>query len=161
MTKTFIIGKLGKPHGLQGYAYVHLNDYLKTYEFKDIGVQMNNQSFTIQEIKSHLKNRHLIKFYKINTIEDIEKKRDNYLHVSFNTMMKMNHRLPWPELLLGERIKNNENLEIFVSSYTVYSSNTLLEITSTSSKSYMIPYVSQNFSFDGKYLYLKENLTFY
>ena len=161
MTKTFIIGKLGKPHGLEGYAYVHLNDYLKKYNFKDIDVQMNNKSFTIEEIKSHLKNRHLIKFYKINTIEDIEKKRDTYIHVSFNTLIKMNQYLPWPELLFGERIKNNENLEIFVSNYTVYNSNTVLEVVSTSSKSYMIPYVSQNFSFDGKYLYLKENLTIY
>ena len=161
MTKTFIIGKLGKPHGLEGYAYVHLNDYLKTYDFKDIDVQIKNESFTIEEIKSHLKNRHLIKLYKINTIEDIEKKRGNYLYVCFKTLMKMNQHLPWPELFLGERIKNNENSEIFVSNYTVYNSNTVLEITSTSSKSYMIPYVPENFSFDGKYLYLKENLTIY
>ena len=161
MTKKFIVGKLGKPHGLKGYAYIHLNEYLKRYDFKDIEIEINKECFSIEELKNHLKDRHLIKLYKINSIEEIKEKRDSYIYLDFNSIIKMKQDLPWPEIFLGERIKNIDNLEIFLSKYKVYNSNTVLELTSNSSKSYMIPYVTQNFKFDGKHLYLNENLAIY
>ena len=161
MTKKFIVGKLGKPHGLKGYAYIHLNEYLKRYDFKDIEIEINKEHFSIEELKNHLKDRHLIKLYKINSIEEIKEKRDSYIYLDFNSIIKMKQDLPWPEIFLGERIKNIDNLEIFLSKYKVYNSNTVLELTSNSSKSYMIPYVTQNFKFDGKHLYLNENLAIY
>jgi len=161
LTKKFIVGKLGKPHGLKGYAYIHLNEYLKRYDFKDIEIEINKECFSIEELKNHLKDRHLIKLYKINSIEEIKEKRDSYIYLDFNSIIQMKHDLPWPEIFLGERIKNIDNLEIFLSKYKVYNSNTVLELTSNSSKSYMIPYVTQNFKFDGKHLYLNENLAIY
>ena len=161
MTKKFIVGKLGKPHGLKGYAYIHLNEYLKRYDFKDIEIEINKESFSIEELKNHLRDRHLIKLYKINSIEQIEEKRDSYIYLDFNSIIKMKQDLPWPEIFLGERIKNIDNLEIFLSRYKVYNSNTVLELTSNSSESYMVPYVTQNFKFDGKHLYLNENLAIY
>ena len=161
MTKKFIVGKLGKPHGLKGYAYIHLNEYLKRYDFKDIEIEINKERFSIEELKNHLRDRHLIKLYKINSIEQIKEKRDSYIYLDFNSIIKMKQDLPWPEIFLGERIKNIDNLEIFLSKYKVYNSNTVLELTSNSSKSYMIPYVTQNFKFDGKHLYLNENLAIY
>ncbi len=161
MTKKFIVGKLGKPHGLKGYAYIHLNEYLKRYDFKDIEIEINKESFSIEELKNHLRDRHLIKLYKINSIEQIKEKRDSYIYLDFNSIIKMKQDLPWPEIFLGERIKNIDNLEIFLSRYKVYNSNTVLELTSNSSESYMVPYVTQNFKFDGKHLYLNENLAIY
>jgi len=161
LTKKFIVGKLGKPHGLKGYAYIHLNEYLKRYDFKDIEIEINKESFSIEELKNHLRDRHLIKLYKINSIEQIEEKRDSYIYLDFNSIIQMKHDLPWPEIFLGERIKNIDNLEVFLSRYKVYNSNTVLELTSNSSKSYMIPYVTKNFKFDGKHLYLNENLDIY
>lgn len=161
MTKKFIVGKLGKPHGLKGYAYIHLNEYLKRYDFKDIEIEINKERFSIEELKNHLKDRHLIKLYKINSIEEIKEKRDSYIYLDFNSIIKMKQDLPWPEIFLGERIKNIDNLEIFLSRYKVYNSNTVLELTSNSSESYMVPYVTQNFKFDGKHLYLNENLAIY
>ena len=74
MTKKFIVGKLGKPHGLKGYAYIHLNEYLKRYDFKDIEIEINKECFSIEKLKNHLKDRHLIKLYKINSIEEIKEK---------------------------------------------------------------------------------------
>ena len=161
MTKKFIVGKLGKPHGLKGYAYIHLNEYLKRYDFKDIEIEINKERFSIEELKNHLRDRHLIKLYKINSIEQIKEKRDSYIYLDFNSIIQMKHDLPWPEIFLGERIKNIDNLEIFLSKYKVYNSNTVLELTSNSSESYMVPYVTQNFKFDGKHLYLNENLAIY
>ena len=161
MTKKFIVGKLGKPHGLKGYAYIHLNEYLKRYDFKDIEIEINKECFSIEELKNHLRDRHLIKLYKINSIEQIKEKRDSYIYLDFNSIIKMKQDLPWPEIFLGERIKNIDNLEIFLSKYKVYNSNTVLELTSNSSESYMVPYVTQNFKFDGKHLYLNENLAIY
>ena len=161
MTKKFIVGKLGKPHGLKGYAYIHLNEYLKRYDFKDIEIEINKESFSIEELKNHLRDRHLIKLYKINSIEQIKEKRDSYIYLDFNSIIKMKQDLPWPEIFLGERIKNIDNLEVFLSRYKVYNSNTVLELTSNSSESYMVPYVTQNFKFDGKHLYLNENLAIY
>tara|TARA_Y100001968_G_C19387890_1_gene733899 strand:- start:185 stop:670 length:486 start_codon:yes stop_codon:yes gene_type:complete len=161
LTKKFIVGKLGKPHGLKGYAYIHLNEYLKRYDFKDIEIEINKESFSIEELKNHLRDRHLIKLYKINSIEQIKEKRDSYIYLDFNSIIKMKQDLPWPEIFLGERIKNIDNLEIFLSRYKVYNSNTVLELTSNSSESYMVPYVTQNFKFDGKHLYLNENLAIY
>ena len=161
MTKKFIVGKLGKPHGLKGYAYIHLNEYLKRYDFKHIEIEINKERFSIEELKNHLRDRHLIKLYKINSIEQIKEKRDSYIYLDFNSIIKMKQDLPWPEIFLGERIKNIDNLEIFLSRYKVYNSNTVLELTSNSSESYMVPYVTQNFKFDGKHLYLNENLAIY
>ena len=161
MTKKFIVGKLGKPHGLKGYAYIHLNEYLKRYDFKDIEIEINKERFSIEELKNHLKDRHLIKLYKINSIEEIKEKRDSYIYLDFNSIIKMKQDLPWPEIFLGERIKNIDNLDIFLSRYKVYNSNTVLELTSNSIESYMVPYVTQNFKFDGKHLYLNENLAIY
>ena len=161
MTKKFIVGKLGKPHGLKGYAYIHLNEYLKRYDFKDIEIEINKESFSIEELKNHLRDRHLIKLYKINSIEQIKEKRDSYIYLDFNSIIKMKQDLPWPEIFLGERIKNIDNLDIFLSRYKVYNSNTVLELTSNSIESYMVPYVTQNFKFDGKHLYLNENLAIY
>ena len=161
MTKKFIVGKLGKPHGLKGYAYIHLNEYLKRYDFKDIEIEINKERFSIEELKNHLRDRHLIKLYKINSIEEIKEKRDSYIYLDLNSIIKMKHDLPWPEIFLGERIKNIDNLEVFLSRYKVYNSNTVLELTSNSSESYMVPYVTQNFKFDGKHLYLNENLAIY
>ena len=161
MTKKFIVGKLGKPHGLKGYAYIHLNEYLKRYDFKDIEIEINKECFSIEKLKNHLKDRHLIKLYKINSIEQIKEKRDSYIYLDFNSIIKMKQDLPWPEIFLGERIKNIDNLDIFLSRYKVYNSNTVLELTSNSIESYMVPYVTQNFKFDGKHLYLNENLAIY
>ena len=161
MTNKFIIAKLGKPHGLKGYAYIHLNGYLKEYDFKDIEIEINKECFSIEELKNHLRDRQLIKLYKINSIEQIKEKRDSYIYLDFNSIIKMKQDLPWPEIFLGERIKNIDNLEVFLSRYKVYNSNTVLELTSNSSESYMVPYVTQNFKFDGKHLYLNENLAIY
>ena len=161
MTKKYIIGKIGKPHGLKGYAYIHFNEYLKTYNFKDVQVEVIGKKYVIQDIKNHLSDRHLVKFMKIDSVEAIEMIRSSFVYLNFIEIMNLTRDLPWPELFLGEEVKNGDQLDIHLTNYIVYNSHTVLELTSTNNQTYMIPYINENFTFNKNGLNLSQRLTIY
>lgn len=161
MTKQYIIGKIGKPHGLKGYAYIHLNEYLKSYNFKNVVVQINDKNYIVQDIKDHLKDRHLVKFQNFDSLESIEKIKKSKVYLNFTEIMNLTKDLPWPELYLGQLINNVDQLDIRLTNYLVHNFSTVLEVTSTNKETYMIPYINENFTFDKNSLYLSQSLTIY
>ena len=52
---SYLIGKLGKPHGLQGYQYINIDKYFRDINMNDVSVVVDNHSFQIEDFKSHLK----------------------------------------------------------------------------------------------------------
>ena len=158
MTNKVKLGKIGKPHGLKGYAYIHLNDYIKGYDFSNIPVEINKKELFIDEVKTHLKNRNLVKLKNINTIEQIKLYRDNFIYTNKNTLLNINKSLPWPELFLKEPLANMDNLKIILSNYLVSDLQTVLELKVENSV-YLVPYVESNFVFDGEFLIMLSSLT--
>ena len=158
MTRKVIIGKIGKPHGLKGYAYVHLNEYIKNIDFKDIQVNISGEDFYIYEIKKHLKNRNLIKLNNIDTIDRIKIYRDKNIYTEMNNLFDMNMDLPWPELFLSKPLASNENSEIILTNYHVSNLQTVLEIN-VGSLVYLIPYVESNFIFENECITLVSSLS--
>ncbi len=67
--KFYNIGTLGKPHSLKGYLYINHELFFRNLNFNNKKVYINEQENEIEEIKTHLKNRYLIKFKDIDTIE--------------------------------------------------------------------------------------------
>ena len=158
MTNKVKLGKIGKPHGLKGYAYIHLNDFIKGYVFSNVPVEINSKELFIDEVKKHLKNRNLVKLKNIDTIEQIKLYRDKFIYTNKKTLLNINKSLPWPELFLNEQLPNIDDLKIILTNYLVSDLQTVLELKVENSV-YLVPYVENNFVFDGSSLVMVSSLT--
>ena len=104
------IGTLGKPHSLNGYLYINHEIFFRNFDFNNKKVYINEKKYEIQEIKTHLKNRFLIKFKNINNIEDAEKLRNQNILITNNEIDKyIVDGLPWPgfyiDVIINDGIK--------------------------------------------------------
>tara|TARA_B100000586_G_scaffold22101_1_gene14653 strand:+ start:2324 stop:2818 length:495 start_codon:yes stop_codon:yes gene_type:complete len=160
LTRKVSIGKIGKPHGLKGYAYVHLNEYIKSFDFKDMQVKISGEHLYIYEVKKHLKNRNLIKLKKIDTIDQVNIYRNQNILANTKNFIDLNIDLPWPEILLNESIANNDNSQITLVNYHVSNLQTVLEIK-VANLTYLVPYVVSNFIFENESLIMVNSLTVY
>ncbi len=160
MIDYLVIGKIGKPHGLNGYAYVHLNDYLKNYNFLQTMVSIQNQERMIEDLKAHLNNRHLIKLREIDSIDEIEKYRNTSIFIEKELILSLGEGLPWPEIFSNKFIKNDELNDIKLISYIVTNAGTVLELFLGNNK-YFVPYNGDNFTYDGETLILICDLSVY
>jgi len=160
LTKKVSIGKIGKPHGLNGYAYVHINEYIKSLDFKDIPVKISREDLDIDIVKKHLKNRNLIKLKNIDTIEQVSVYRNKYIFADSKYFINLKTKLPWPELFINESIDNNYNYEIVLAKYHVSNLQTVLEIK-VNNFVYLVPYVESNFIFKNESLIMVNDLTVY
>ena len=82
--KLYNIGILGKPHSLNGYLYINHEIFFRNLDLKNRKVYLNEKNYEIEEIKTHLKNRFLIKFKNINSIEAAEKLRNSKVSILKN-----------------------------------------------------------------------------
>jgi len=160
LTKKVSIGKIGKPHGLNGYAYVHLNEYIKSLDFKDIPVKISREDLDIDIVKKHLKNRNLIKLKNIDTFEQVSVYRNKNIFADTKYFFNLKTNLPWPELFINESIDNNYNYEIILANYHVSNFQTVLEIK-VNNFVYLVPYVESNFMFKNESLIMVNDLTVY
>ena len=119
---SYLIGKLGKPHGLQGYQYIYIEKYFRDIKMNDVSVVLDNNSLVIEDFKSHLKDRNLIKFKHINSIDEAENYRnfDVYIFDKYRTL-KNKELLPWPGFFIDYDLSN----EVILLDY-FYSSNLIL-----------------------------------
>ena len=160
MIDSLVIGEIGKPHGLNGYAYVHLNDYLKNYNFLETLVSIHNKERIIEDLKPHLNNRHLIKLREIDSIEEIEKYRNTSIYIKKEIIISLCKELPWPEIYFNQFIMSDEFNDIKLNSYFVTNAGTVLELYHDGNK-YFVPYNEDNFVDDEGSLFLINDLSFY
>jgi 16S rRNA processing protein RimM len=79
--RKILLGKLGKPHGVKGFLFIHyygkdannLTDYA--------GLVLDNETSVQVEKLLIQKDRVILKFYEINTRNDAEKLRDKQLYI--------------------------------------------------------------------------------
>jgi len=160
LTSKLVIAKIGKPHGLKGYAYIHINDYIKDYLYSDILIEVDEEEMYIEEVKKHLKNRNLIKFINVDSINQIENYRDKNVYLDKRSLLELNTSLPWPELFIGEELITQDKKKPVLSSYFVLNLNTSVEL-SLGNKIFIVPYDNLNFNFNGKKLLMIKSLSLY
>ena len=160
MTSKFLIGKIGKTHGLKGYAYIHIQEYIKDYFYSDILIEVDEEEIFIEEIKKHLKDRYLIKFRNIDTINQIENYRDKNVYLNKKSLMSLNTSLPWPEMFVGEEIITQDKRQPLLINYYVSNLHTSVEL-SLDNKVFIVPYDINNFIYNGTNLLMIKSLFIY
>ncbi len=102
----FYIGKLGKPHSLKGFQYINIEFFFRNQNLNNIELRVGNEYLIVDEFKSHLKNRNLIKFVNFDSIESIENLRNEDVYVSKNLINKFinENNLPWPGFFKGSSV---------------------------------------------------------
>ena len=84
MTKNTLyqVAKLGKPHSLRGFQYINIDHFFRRFDLSNILMQVGNEELVVENFKTHLKDRNLIKFKDFDTIESIERFRDKVVFIS-------------------------------------------------------------------------------
>ena len=151
--KSYLIGKLGKPHGLQGYQYINIDKYFRNVKLNDVLLEIENHSFLVENFKSHLKDRNLIKFKHINSIDEAENHRDLDIYISgkFRTL-KNKDLLPWPGFFINYELKNGEILLDYF-----HSSNLILCNVKKNDEVIVVTYDKDNFFYEDDILDLTIN----
>tara|TARA_Y100000589_G_scaffold258913_1_gene248353 strand:+ start:114 stop:581 length:468 start_codon:yes stop_codon:yes gene_type:complete len=151
--KSYLIGKLGKPHGLQGYQYINIDKYFRNIKLNDVLLEIENHSFLVENFKSHLKDRNLIKFKHINSIDEAENHRDLDIYISgkYRTL-KNKDLLPWPGFFINYELKNGEILLDYF-----YSSNLTLCNVKKNDEVIVVTYDKDNFFYEDDILDLTIN----
>ena len=151
--KLYNIGILGKPHSLNGYLYINHEIFFRNLDLKNRKVYLNEKKYEIEEIKTHLKNRFLIKFKNINNIEAAEILRNSKVSILKNEIDNyLQNGLPWPGFYINENINDDYMiLGYFYSDKYIYC-NVLRE------DELVIPYNDHYFSYKDKKLKLVNNL---
>ena len=151
--KLYSIGKLGKPHGLKGYQYINIDKYFRNIKMNDVSVVIDNHSFIIENFKSHLKDRNLIKFKHINSIDEAENNRDFDVYIADQyRSLKNRDNLPWPGFFINYELSNGVMLLDFF-----YSSNLILCNLQKNDEVIVVSYDKNNFFYEDDSLYLTIN----
>ena len=73
-------------------------------------MQVGNEELIVENFKTHLKDRNLIKFKDFDTIESIERLRDKVVSISdkYKNDFLNDSKLPWPGFFIGQELKGND-----------------------------------------------------
>ena len=108
----FILGVLGKPHGLNGYMYLNHDVYFRKYNLTDLEVIINDSEYIIQSFKPHLKDRYLVQFKGFESINDIEKFRNKNVYITSSEITRfMNDDLPWPGFFIKDTLNSKYRID--------------------------------------------------
>ena len=69
-------------------------------------MQVGNEELIVENFKTHLKDRNLIKFKDFDTIESIERLRDNFVSISdkYKNDFLNDNKLPWPGFFINKNL---------------------------------------------------------
>ena len=147
------IGILGKPHSLKGYLYINHEIFFRSLNLNSRKVHINEKEYEIEEIKTHLKNRFLVKFKNIDSIEKAELLRNQNVSIKIEDKNSFLYQgLPWPAFYINETInKNIKFLGYFYSDNFIFC-NLLIQ------EEEVIPYNEHYFTYNNQSLILKNKL---
>lgn len=105
----FYIGKLGKPHSLKGFQYINIEIFFRNQNLTNVELKVGKSNLIVDEFKSHLKNRNLIKFKTFDSIESIHSLRDSEVYISKDLINKFlnENNLPWPGFFTGLNVTSD------------------------------------------------------
>ncbi|MDB2326513.1 hypothetical protein N9V32_00800 [Candidatus Actinomarina sp.] len=144
MTKKnlFPLGVLGKPHALNGYIYLNHDVYFRKFNLSGLDVFINNEEYKIEDFKTHLKNRYLVKFKDLDSINEIVNFRDQDVLISLSEINNfISNNLPWPGFFVGSQV----NTEFYVQNY--FYAEELIYLTLKKDSEIIIPYNSDFFEY--------------
>ena len=112
MTKNTLyqVAKLGKPHSLSGFQYINIDNFFRRFDLSNISMQVGNEELVVENFKTHLKDRNLIKFKDFDTIESIERFRDKVVFISdkYNNDFLNDYKLPWPGYFINKKLGKSD-----------------------------------------------------
>jgi len=73
-------------------------------------MQVGNEELIVENFKTHLKDRNLIKFKDFDTIESIERMRDNFVSISdkYKNDFLNDNKLPWPGFFINKNLGKSD-----------------------------------------------------
>ena len=147
------IGILGKPHSLKGYLYINHEIFFRSLNLNSRKVHINKKEYEIEEVKTHLKNRFLVKFKNIDSFEKAQLLRNQNVSIKIEDKDSYLYKgLPWPAFFINETInKNIKFLGYFYSDNFIFC-NLLID------EEVVIPYNEHYFTYNGQSLVLKNKL---
>jgi len=133
---------LGKPHSLKGYLYINHEIFFRKFSFKNEKVYINEKEYIVEDLKPHLKNRYLVKFKTVDTIEKAEELRNNSVYIIDEKKdIYLFEGLPWPGFYVNKSLNKNYILNSYF-----YSEN-LIFCNIDKIKNLSIPYNKDFFSY--------------
>ena len=149
----YYLGKLGKPHGLLGFQYINIEMFFRDLNLSGLIVSIDQKEYRISKFKKHLKDRNLIKFENIDSIDESETLRDSEVFISSkfkNVVNKSN--LPWPKFFIGDVLSDNINLIDYF-----YTAKLIMCKISINNEEIVVFYDKNNFKYIDNKLYLTIN----
>ena len=144
-----LLGKLGKPHGVKGFLYIHF--YGKdVHNLSDYEGLFFEDGTTVKVEKLFLKkNRVILKFYETNSRNDSEKLRDRELFILEDSLPVLDNNQAYYFELLGLNVKNLNNADLGkIKEILETNANDVLVIEPTESsvdeKERLVPYIKEN-----------------
>ena len=139
----FLLGQLGKPHALNGYLYLNHEIYFRNFDLTGLNVVIDSSEFKIEKFKTHLKNRYLVKFQKLDSILSIEKFRGKDVYVSLTQIDNfISDNLPWPGFFISSILNEKYHVKNF------FYAGELMFLTIFATEEYTIPFNSNFFKYE-------------
>ena len=120
-------------------------------------MQVGNEELIVENFKTHLKDRNLIKFKDFDTIESIERLRDKVVSISdkYKNDFLNDSKLPWPGFFIN---KNLGKSDLVLLGFNFSQNFTFCEVSNLTD--FPIPYNDKFFSYQNNQLTLiNDNLT--
>ena len=154
LTDKYLIGTLGKPHSLKGFQYIKIDSFFKNLNLKDIELYIQDEIYKVEEFKRHLKDRNLIKFQNVHSINEVETLRNNKVFITknYSNVLLNIDNLPWPGFFLNTVINKSGHKLI---SYKIYNNFLFCKVENVND--YEIPYNNSFFNYEDNILTLKNS----
>ena len=111
---------------------------------------VGQKEYKIDNFKKHLKDRNLIKFENIDSVDESESLRNNEVFISSEYKYLTNKsNLPWPKFFIGYKFSSNVKLVNYF-----YSSNLIMCTISNDKEDIVVSYDDDNFKYVENELYL-------
>jgi len=147
--RKILLGKLGKPHGVKGFLYIHYygedDNKFSSYEglFLEDGTAVKVEKLLLQ------KDRVILKFQETNSRNDSEKLRDKELFILEDSLPVLDNNQAYYFELEGLSVKNLENAHLGkIKEILETNANDVLVIEPTvnsiDEKERLVPYVKDN-----------------
>ena len=147
--RKILLGKLGKPHGVKGFLYIHYygEDPNKLYDYE--GLLLDDGTLVKVDKLLLQKDRVILKFLETNSRNDAEKLRDKEVFIKEDSLPVLENNQAYYFELEGLNVKNLDNVDLGrVKEILETNANDVLVIEPTKSsvdeKERLVPYVKDN-----------------
>ena len=147
--RKILLGKLGKPHGVKGFLYIHYygEDPNKLYDYE--GLLLDDGTLVKVDKLLLQKDRVILKFLETNSRNDAENLRDKELFIKEDSLPVLENNQAYYFELEGLNVKNLDNVDLGrVKEILDTNANDVLVIEPTKSsvdkKERLVPYVKDN-----------------